>query len=415
MGVEIRAAQEDELADYLRVVRYVFAAPLEEGTEDQQEKWRYDPERSLCVFVDGKLVSTYGAYDFTVQLNGASVPMAGVTNVGTLPGFRRRGFVRELVMRGLADARERGESCAMLWASFGAIYQRFGYGLASAWVGYRWDPRYGRLSGPSAEGTTEILSMAAARLTLEAVHAEYVGPRNLMIARSAEGWRRVFEPELPEQSYQRAVVYRNAAGEPRGTMFLQNREQEDHEPGPNQYLTVGDFTALDVDAYRGMWEFLAGHDLVREVTMERVPEDDPAPLMLLEPRTLRRRTMDAMWLRVADVELALSQRPYGVKDPRHDGRAGGCALTLRVVDEQCEWNDGTYRIETDGVESAVKRVDGAAELTVPVERLAQLISGYASASQLARLDLIEVGDALALTTADAMFATAYRPFCQDGF
>ena len=411
MGVEIRAAQEDELADYLRVVRYVFAAPPAEGAEDQQAKWRYDPERSLCAFVDGKLVSTYGAYDFTVQLNGAPVPMAGVTNVGTLPGFRRRGFVRELVTRGLADARERGESCAMLWASFGAIYQRFGYGLASAWVGYRWDPRYGRLSGPSAEGTTEILSMVEARPTLEAVHAEYVGPRNLMIARSAEGWRRVFEPEPPEQLYQRAVVYRNAAGEPRGTMLLRNREQEDHEPGPNQYLTVGDFTALDVDAYRGMWEFLAGHDLVREVTMERVPEDDPAPLMLLEPRTLRRRTMDAMWLRVADVELALSQRPYGVKDP---GGAGG-VLTMRVVDEQCEWNEGTYRIETDGAESTVKRVDGDADLVVPVERLSQLISGYASASELARLDLIEASDASVLSMADAMFATAYRPFCQDGF
>ncbi len=405
MGVEIRAAREDELAEYLRVVRYVFAAPPAKGDEDAKAKWRFDPGRTICAFVDDELVSTYGSFGFTVQLNGASVPMAGVTNVGTLPGFRRRGFVRELVTRGLADARERGESCAMLWASFGAIYQRFGYGLASKWVAYRWDPRYGQLTGPSAEGSMQISSLAEGREIAERAHREYVRPRNLMIARSEEGWRAIFEPDAPETKYQRMAIYRNKSGEPRGYMFLTNREEDDFEPGPNQFLTVGDFTALDVDAYRGMWEFLAGHDLVREVTMERVPEDDPAALMLLEPRTLRRRTGDAMWLRVADAELALGQRPYG---------AAG-ALTLRVVDELCDWNEGTYRVESDGVASEVSRVDGEADLVVPVERLAQLISGYASASELARLDLIEARDASVLSTADAMFATAYRPFCQDGF
>ena len=251
-----------------------------------------------------------------------------------------------------------------------------------------------------------IVPLAEGREIAEQVHAEYVRPRNLMIVRGERDWRGIFEPESFQTKYQRMAIYRNASGEPRGFMLLRNREDEvDFEPGPNQYLTVNDFTALDVDAYRGMWEFLASHDLVREVTMERVPEDDPAALMLLEPRTLRRRTGDAMWLRVADAELALGQRPYG---------AAG-SLTLRVVDELCDWNAGTYRIESDGAASEVSRVDGEADLVVPVERLSQLISGYASASELARLDLIEARDTSVLATADAMFATAYRPFCQDGF
>ena len=406
MGVEIRAPREDEFADYLRVVRYVFSAPAPEGDEDKRAKWRFDPSRAVCAFVDGELVSTFGAYDFTVQLNGAPVPLAGVTNVGTLPGFRGRGFIRELVVQGLSDARERGESCSMLWASFGAIYQRFGYGLASAHVNYQWDPRYGELTGPPAEGSMQIVALSEGREIAERVHAEYVAPRNLMIVRGERDWKGIFEPESFQTTYQRMAIYRNADGEPRGFMLLRNREEEDEfEPGPNQFLTVNDFTALDADAYRGMWEFLAGHDLVREVKMERVPEDDPAALMLLEPRTLRRRTADAMWLRVADAELALGQRPYG---------AAG-SLTLRVVDELCDWNAGTYRVESDGTNSEVSRVDGEAELVVPVERLSQLISGYASASELARLDLIEASDASVLSVADAMFATAYRPFCQDGF
>ena len=42
-----------------------------------------------------------------------------------------------------------------------------------------------------------------------------------------------------------------------------------------------------------------------------VGEDDPAPDLLLEPRMLNRRTGDAIWIRVVDVEKALPQRPYG--------------------------------------------------------------------------------------------------------
>jgi predicted acetyltransferase len=85
-----------------------------------------------------------------------------------------------------------------------------------------------------------------------------------------------------------------------------------------------------------------------------------------------------------------------------------------VVDEHFDWNDATFRIEA-GEASEVSQVGGEAALTVPVARLAQLLSGYASASELARAGLIEVNEPSVLATADAMFATAYRPYCQEGF
>jgi predicted acetyltransferase len=249
-----------------------------------------------------------------------------------------------------------------------------------------------------------VVAPSEGRAIAEELHPRFVEPRNLTIERSAEFWKRLFEPRPPWPPPQHMGVYRNAAGEARGYVLFNVREQEDWEPGPTQYVTVRDFVWLDIDAYRGLWEFLAAHDLFREIDMERVPEDDPAMLLLLEPRTLHRRTGDAIWLRVADAELALRQRPYG---------AAG-TLALRVVDEHFDWNDATFRIEA-GEASEVSRVGGEGALTVPVARLAQLLSGYASASELARAGLIEVTDPSMLATADAMFATAYRPYCQDGF
>jgi predicted acetyltransferase len=405
MTVEFRSAREDELEQYLDIVKYLFAVPPPDEPRAEPPVWRLKPEHTVCAFVDGRMVSTYAAYDFTVRLNGAPVSMAGVTNVGTLPGYRRRGFVRELVVRGLADARDRGQSCAMLWASFGAIYQRFGYVLASLWTRYTWDPRYGALTGPPATGQADVVSFEEGRPIAQRLLAEYVEPRNLMIERSQATWDRVFEPDEPSTKPHQMALYRDAAGEPRGYLYFRNREDEGYDPGPNQHLKVSAFVALDTDAYRGLWNFLVAHDLVREIEMEPVPEDDPAPLLLLEPRTLRRRTGDGIWLRIADVELALSQRPYG---------AAG-ALTIAVQDEVCDWNHATFRLETDGPTSSVTRTSEAPDLTVPVARLASLLSGFASATELSRLGLIEARDPRILGQADRMFATAYRPYCQDGF
>lgn len=137
-----------------------------------------------------------------------------------------------------------------------------------------------------------------------------------------------------------------------------------------------------------------------------MPEDDPAPSLLLEPRELRRRTMDGIWLRVVDVERALPQRLYGDRGK----------ITLAVTgDDLCEWNNGSFLLETDGEQSEVTRTDREADLTMPPRTLASLISGHSSATNLARAGLLEARDERALRTADRLFETAYRPYCPDGF
>ncbi len=90
-------------------------------------------------------------------------------------------------------------------------------------------------------------------------------------------------------------------------------------------------------------------------------------------------------------------------------------LTVAVVDELCDWNRGIYRIETEGSETEITRTSDEADLTLSVERLAQLLSGYASPGELARMELLDAPDRRVLATADALFRTVYRPFCQEEF
>jgi predicted acetyltransferase len=400
--VDIRSLAEDELPELRWVTSYAFA----DSRSDEERRSLPDPLRpewTTCAFVDGRLATTFGAYPFRVRLNGAAVHMAGVTAVATLPEFRRRGLLRQVMTRSFAEQRERGQSLAILWASLGAIYQRYGYGLASTHASYRIDPRDARFNDPTpAPGRVRLMDARDARPHLEAVYKAFAGPRNLMLHRAPTMWDFRLAPPGPQRPH--VGIYVDPAGDARGYVVFTLTADPQIGFGRSQRISVSDFAYLDLEAYRGLWDFLAAHDLVREVEWQQVPEDDPVPHLLAEPNELQRRTGAAIWMRVTDVQEALRQRPYG-----EDG-----ALTIRVVDPLCDWNAGIFGIESAGGATEVSQAGGDGDVTVPIASLAVLLAGHRSATQLARAGLVD-GDEKALGVADGLFATTFTPWCPDGF
>lgn len=404
MSIEIRSCRDaEEMQRYREIISYVFAST--EGVEDEVANTL--PEWTTCGWVDGTMAATLGAFPFTMRLNGSPVPVGGVTAVGTLPGHRRQGLLRSIMAQALATMREREQPLAVLWASMGAIYQRFGYGLASTQVQYSFDPRFAAFRDDApTPGRVELLAGVEDALPiLKQVYVQWATPRNLCLHRSTALWRAGTLRPRKKDAPVYCAVYRDAAGEPRGHVVYTTEEKPGTEPGPDQVLTVQDFIALDPEAYRGLWDYLRRHDLVRRVEMPG-SEDDPAPSLLLEPRMLNTRVSDAIWMRVVDVERALPRRPYGTRGE----------LTISVEgDGMCPWNNGTYLLETDGTNSHVRRVDRPADITVSPNVLASLLAGHRNATYLHRAGLLLARDEHAVHTADGLFRTEYAPHCPNGF
>ena len=405
MSVEIRALSSDELPQLMDQLSYAFvnnSRLAERGPDDDPPIL---PEWSTCAIVDGRLATSFAAFPFRVRLNGRSTAMAGITMVSTNPEFRRRGLLRSVMTQALAEERDRGQAIAILWASMGAIYQRFGFGSATTHVSYDADrTQLAFNSGERSPGRVQLMPLAEARPILQAVYKEFATPRNLLIQRAGGMWDVRLRETPGHRNY--FGVYFDEADVPSGyVQFQLTTEQVDR--GPDQVLTVSDLIGLDAQAYRGIWEFLTAHDLVYRVRWDRVPEDDAAPLLLQEPRQLGRRTRDGVWMRVTDVESALAQRRYGDSG----------VLTLAVRDELCPWNSGVFAIDAGGDEAAVTRATSStdADLTVDAASLAVLLSGHRSATQLARAGLIDATGPAALRIADRLFATDYAPWCADGF
>ena len=291
----------------------------------------------------------------------------------------------------------------------GAIYQRFGYGKAAAQAIYDFDPRYAGFESPTPlAGSTSLLSKEDGFPIIKRLWVEYATPRNLGIHRSTPLWEANTLRPAKKDAPVYIAVYRNADGEPRGYLIYDTRNDESlPQPGPSQLLAVRDFVALDIAAYRALWEYVRGHDLVARVTMKNaLPEDDPAPELLIEPRMLKKVTSDAIWMRIVDVEQALAQRPYGDRGE----------LTFALPpDEMCPWNGGSYLLETDGKTTEVRRTDRAPQLTMRVNSLATLLAGHRSATHLSRAGLIEAADQSSLATADRLFRTEFAPHCPNDF
>jgi predicted acetyltransferase len=390
--------------DFKRIIAYVFGDNESDPESDASNL--VAPEWTTCAFVDGQLASTLGGFPFRMRFNGATADVAGLTAVGTLPQYRRRGLLRQTIAQSFREQRERGQSMAILWASFGGIYQRFGYGPASKLVSYDFDPRWvGLHPGLEANGEVSVTGDREAALpTMKQIYREYSGARNLMLHRPDAVWNFGVCRAMDKKHKTHIAIYRNADGEPTGHLVYQV-ENED-KAAPNQRLDVSDFVALDVDAHVGLWQFILSHDLVAQVRMEPVAEDDPSPLLVQEAKKLGQRLGEGLFLRVVDAERALGLRPYGDR--------GQITIEIRE-DPLCDWNEGVFRVEADGDERRVERVAAVPDLTLPPRSLASLLAGHSSASQLYRAGLLDAKDDAVLERADRLFQVAFRPFCPDGF
>ena len=400
---EFRTIEEAEQEAFDNAVKYVFAVS---STDPVPEEEALKPEWTTAAFHKGKIVATSGGYPFIMRLNGKPMHVDGLTAVGTEPGFRRRGLVREMVTRRLHEVHEhQQQSASILWASFGAIYQRFGYGLGSSHTFCKFDPRYAAFQfRHEVPGYVRIVNAEEGEPLIRKLYREFIEDRTLELERDDDVWWTNHFGTKKRRSY--CAIYFNANDEPEGYISYNTSNLEPSpEEGPDQKLFARDFIYLNIQAYRALWEFIREHDLVGRVEMP-MPVDDPAMNMLLEPRALRLTLSDGIWFRIVDAAQALTQRDYS--------RPGNVVLEIRN-DPECPWNERRYELETDGETTEVAETNKSPQLTISPNGLASLMSGNASLSELNRIGRADVADTSQLRYFDLMFSTKYRPFCRNGF
>ena len=161
-------------------------------------------------------------------------------------------------------------------------------------------------------------------------------------------------------------------------------------------IAVEDFFAPDTTTYLGLLRFLLGLDLIDRVVFWMLPVDDPLPWLLLDRRAARvAATHDETWLRVIDVEKALSARRY----------QGDEDIVVAVDDPLLPDNSISVAVTGDGAEQTDRRP----QLRVSVAGLAAVLLGGATWRSLAVAGLAHAENPSVLAAAERLFAVHEAP------
>jgi predicted acetyltransferase len=406
--VEFRPLRAEELRDAVYAGQIGFGQSTADENIDRSIARRFGPDFALAAFEDGTLVAQVATLPFRAYWNGPTIGCGGVTSVNTLPSHRRRGYVRELLIRSLAQMRDAGQPISLLWATMSAIYQRFGYGIAFAEYDCSFDAR--RLTFVDAiepSGRIRMVKLEESLPLLEPVYDRFAALRTPAIRRDEFGWERrrrdiVAYPERGRPPLLAAIY--EEAGEILGYVVYDVTSGAGwHEP--EERLSVLELVWLTLSAHRALIQFLAAYDLAVSVRWQNLEADNPLLHHVQEPRELHTTVSDGALLRIVDVQPALEGRGYNA-----DGR-----LTFSIEDGLCPWNDGAWELDVEHGVARVRRSTAEPALQLTPRALAMLATGYQTATTLARLGLLTSPDPRALGIADRLFQTACAPYCMDRF
>lgn len=406
MNFDYRPANDEEMSQFGNIAAYVYAGSFGDGPDNIVSQSNR-PEWTLCAF-DGKtMAASFATIPFTMRAMGKALPMGGVSAVGTLPEYRRRGLVRELMSRSLANMHDNGVPITALWASQAAIYQRYQFAMTTVRREYGIDTvDIAFHDGDMGACAVTRLPMGEAFDVLKRLYIAFVDQRMCYLHRARALWQlTVLQQNDAEGPAHVAVAY---DGEhPAGYVIYTVRSGKVKHEARGQELRIRDLVWLTPDAYRSLWRFLASHDLVGRVYWPNAPLDDPATELFMEPRLLNTRDTEGCWFRIVDVAAALSGRGY----------AGGTdeALAITVDDDPLTpWNGGTWRLEITNGEANVEADAGTADIRTSIKALTSLYTGFRSASSLQAWGLLS-GDSSAIAAADRVFGTPHAPHCPDNF
>jgi predicted acetyltransferase len=386
---DLRPVAADELPDYLAQAGAAFFSEPDSPQALAARLAAIESHVNLGAFEDGRLVGTARMEPLSLTVPGARVPAAGVGLVTVLPTHRRRGIMTAMLRRLVDEAHERGDPFAALFASEGAIYRRYGFGVAS----YEMEARIARHRGAfRAQADVAGLRLvpwpegvAVLRSLVERLSVSQPG----VVRRGGAWWRYLATSPPPRGVPWQAVVRAEGDG-----VVAYERRGEFRRGGSIQ---VNWLFAETPAAYAALWRYCLDVDLNDEVRARWRPVDEPLRHLLADPRALEATVSDGLWLLLLDVEAALAARTYGP----------GAPVRIHVQDDFCQWNTGTYEVGDGGC----RRAAAEADLALAAEALGACYLGANRFATLARAGLVEERTPGAAGRADVLFAAPRAPWC----
>ncbi|MEV3920608.1 GNAT family N-acetyltransferase [Actinomadura coerulea] len=392
--IEIREVPEAEAGLMVDFAGTVFHVPMEDG-DRERDGWIVARAERIGAYDADLKAGQLAALPMRLAVPGALLDCSAVTFVGVLPTHRRRGILTSMMDRMTADAIAAGRPVAALWASQGAIYGRYGFGLATRAIGLEVDTsRPLELRTVPDDRPLRLVDAASAFEIVDPIHRRSLAERPGGLVRDPEWWARgILRPvdrEAPGYTAPRIVVH------PAGYAVYRVRQGS---------VRVVDLVADTPGAEAALWGFLASIDLTSRIEAPNRPVDDLLPHMVADPdRVAIKNDYGALWLRLVDLPAALRARSWATED----------TFVLEVDDPRIPENAGRWRLRT-GAAPVCDPAPGPADLSLSAADLAAVYLGGQSPVTLVRIGAAAEHTPGAAARLEAALAVPRAPYINDDF
>lgn len=396
----MRAATD---ADLPALVEFILGAFLRDPEDDELDVQRLiaEPDRTHLITDGAAIVGTGMILTRDLTVPGAVVPAAHVTGVAVASTHRRQGLLTRIMTAQLEAVRDRGtEPVAVLWASEGAIYGRFGYGVASWQMEYTIATRETALTVPAPPGRLRQAVPKDVIGDLSGVFERVQATRPGRSGRDERWWKyHTADPRSWRRgrSAQRAVLY-DSGDEVEG-YALWRVKSDWSNTGPDGEVGVIEVVASTADAYRALWRFLLSIDLTRTVKYHFAAPDEPLAQLVTNPSGLDASAGPGLWVRIVDLPRALAERRY----------TAPVDVVLDVTDTMLPGNAGRWRLVGDATAARCEATDDEPDLAIDVGHLGAAYLGGTSLLSLGAAGLVTESRAGTLAAASTAFSWSPAP------
>jgi len=153
----------------------------------------YSPENTLLCEMNGKIVSDLQMIPYALSIGGAPAGADYISGAATLPEYRGRGIMGELLRRSFEESRRRGHELSFLVPARAEFYEKFGYKFY--WFRRKHSCNQADLRGFESSGNMEPLGLGNIDALLRLYRA-FAGPYDGYALRTRENFRPVLEDHL---------------------------------------------------------------------------------------------------------------------------------------------------------------------------------------------------------------------------
>jgi predicted acetyltransferase len=374
-----------DAAGYARVLAHSFGR-----TEPESAHWlTLLPRSAMRVMkerdrvVAGLMLIHMGQY-----FGGASVPMIGISAVGTAPEARGDGVALEMMKRCVAEMHAGGGVISGLYPATQRLYRLAGWEQS----GHRFEVRIPPANIGVREKSLAVRALEAGdKEAVRALYSRIARHHDGNLDRAPVGWDRIERPPPSRQDPARAFVVEGSSGI-EGYVYLSQQAPVPPARGKHE-VRVQDMLASTERAARRLWAFLGSYaTMVTEIVWNAGPCH---PMLLVLSEQPYKLSLQLHWMtRVLDVPRALEARGYS---PHLRAR-----VSIEVRDELVASNNGVFTLDVEGGRGRVTR-GGTPTARTSVQGLAAMYTGYMPAPMLRPMGMVE-GDEGALAALGSVFA-----------